>query len=53
VLADVRLPGKYAECHADGAVSLPLYIPIQRWDLPSIIRRVGFAFFGIYGTGEC
>ncbi|KAF8060582.1 rhodanese-like domain-containing protein 14 [Scenedesmus sp. PABB004] len=50
VLLDVRLAGKYAAGHAAGAVSAPLYLPIQAWDLPSIIRRAGFAFFGIYGT---
>lgn len=26
------------------------YLPIQKWDLPSIIRRAGFAAFGVYGT---
>jgi rhodanese-related sulfurtransferase len=50
VLVDVRLGNKYDSSHAAGALSIPLYNPIQNWDLPSIIRRAGFAFFGIYGT---
>ncbi|KAF6264114.1 hypothetical protein COO60DRAFT_1485929 [Scenedesmus sp. NREL 46B-D3] len=50
VLLDVRLVNKYESCHAAGSLSTPLYHPIQKWDLPSTIRRAGFAFFGIYGT---
>ena len=48
---DVRLADKYNLFHAEGSVSVPLYQPIQNWDFPSILRRLGFAFFGIYGTG--
>jgi hypothetical protein len=51
VLLDVRLINKYEASHAAGSLSTPLYNPIQKWDLPSILRRAGFAFFGIYGTG--
>lgn len=50
VLLDVRLARKYDQAHASGAVNVPLYNPISKWDIPSIIRRAGFAFFGIYGT---
>uniref|UniRef100_A0A7S0RVU8 Rhodanese domain-containing protein n=1 Tax=Chlamydomonas leiostraca TaxID=1034604 RepID=A0A7S0RVU8_9CHLO len=50
VLLDVRLPAKYEEWHGPKAVNVPLYLPIQKWDLPSIIRRAGFAAFGVYGT---
>lgn len=50
VLVDVRLGGKYEASHAAASVSLPLYLPIQNWDVASVIRRAGFAFFGIYGT---
>lgn len=52
MLVDVRLGNKYEASHAAGSLSIPLYLPIQAWDLPSVIRRLGFAFFGIYGTGE-
>jgi hypothetical protein len=52
VLLDVRLASKYESGHAEGSLSGPLYLPIQKWDAASIIRRAGFAFFGIYGTGE-
>lgn len=50
VLLDVRLNNKYEASHAEGSLSGPLYLPIQKWDAASIIRRAGFAFFGIYGT---
>ncbi|WIA35407.1 hypothetical protein OEZ86_003852 [Tetradesmus obliquus] len=50
VLLDVRLGNKYEASHAAISVSTPLYNPIQKWDLPSTLRRAGFAFFGIYGT---
>lgn len=51
ILLDVRLGNKYEASHAAGSLSTPLYLPIQNWDIASIIRRAGFAFFGIYGTG--
>ncbi len=51
VLVDVRLPAKFEEQHPAGAKGVPLYLPIQKWDVASTLRRVGFAFFGIYGTG--
>jgi hypothetical protein len=35
-----------------GSVNVPLYRPILGWDIPSNIRRAGFAFFGVFGTGE-
>jgi hypothetical protein len=50
VLLDVRLGQKFDRGHAAGARSLPLYIPIQGWAPAAVIRRAGFAFFGIYGT---
>lgn len=50
LLLDVRLGSKYESSHAAASLSAPLYLPIQKWDVASIIRRAGFAFFGIYGT---
>lgn len=50
VLLDVRLADKFNAVTPEGAVNVPLYQPIQKWDLPSNIRRIGFAFFGVYGT---
>lgn len=46
VLVDVRIADKYASGHADGSLSVPLYNAISTWDLPSLIRRAAFAFFG-------
>mmetsp|Transcript_3669 Transcript_3669/g.8469 ORF Transcript_3669/g.8469 Transcript_3669/m.8469 type:complete len:268 (+) Transcript_3669:1872-2675(+) len=50
VLIDVRLPAKYDEIRAKSSINVPLFIPIQKWDAASIIRRAGFASFGVYGT---
>ncbi|KAJ9525053.1 hypothetical protein QJQ45_017388, partial [Haematococcus lacustris] len=50
VLLDVRPADKVQELAAAQAVNVPLYIPIQNWDPLSIIRRIGFAFFGVAGT---
>ena len=52
VLLDVRLESAFARRALQGSINVPLYLPIQKWDLPSNIRRAGFAFFGIFGTGE-
>ncbi|GLI63265.1 hypothetical protein VaNZ11_006169 [Volvox africanus] len=50
VILDVRLADSYARRAAAPSVNVPLYQPIADWDLASIIRRAGFAFFGIFGT---
>lgn len=56
LLLDVRPAADFAAVRAPGAssssvvVNVPLYIPIQKWDAPSVIRRLAFAFFGIAGT---
>jgi rhodanese-related sulfurtransferase len=49
-IIDVRLANKYEKAHAEGARSLPLYIPIQGFGPAATIRRAAFAFFGLYGT---
>lgn len=35
----------------DGSVRIPLYQPIEGWGPGKILRRAGFAAFGIDGTG--
>lgn len=35
----------------DGSVRIPLYQPIDGWSVPKILRRAGFAAFGVDGTG--
>ena len=37
---DVRLEDRYNESNGAGSVSVPLYRPIQGWDVPSTLRRV-------------
>ncbi|EFJ41288.1 hypothetical protein VOLCADRAFT_107756 [Volvox carteri f. nagariensis] len=50
VILDVRLADSYGRRAAAPSTNVPLYQPIAGWDLASIIRRAGFAFFGIFGT---
>eukprot|EP00198_Chlamydomonas_reinhardtii_P014419 XP_001703756.1 predicted protein [Chlamydomonas reinhardtii] len=50
VLLDVRLADKAAARAALPSLNLPLYRPITGSGLAANIRRVGFAFFGIFGT---
>lgn len=35
-----------------GAVNIPLYQPIAKWDALSIARRAGFALFGVLNGTE-
>uniref|UniRef100_A0A061R0P2 Rhodanese-like domain-containing protein chloroplastic-like n=1 Tax=Tetraselmis sp. GSL018 TaxID=582737 RepID=A0A061R0P2_9CHLO len=50
VIVDVRLARKAELGKPSNSLNIPLYQPIQGWDIPSTIRRIGFAFFGIFGT---
>jgi hypothetical protein len=50
LLLDVRLSEAVAKASVPRAVAVPLYVPIQKWDVFSNVRRVAFAFFGIAGT---
>jgi hypothetical protein len=50
LLLDVRLAEAVAKASVPRAVAVPLYVPIQKWDVFSNVRRVAFAFFGIAGT---
>ena len=50
VLLDVRLSDAVAKCTVPRAVAVPLYVPIQKWDIFSNVRRLAFRFFGIAGT---
>ena len=65
VLLDVSLASRFEKKSAKGSINIPLYQPIEGshfrklvclktlfegWDVPSIARRVAFAFFGIPGT---
>lgn len=50
VLVDVRLPFKHTDRRPVPSINVPVYIAIQKWDVPSIIRRIAFSFFGVYGT---
>ena len=51
LLVAVRLAPKYEASHASSTLNVPLYKPIEGWGPAATIRRAGFAFFGIYGTG--
>ena len=47
VLLDVRLKDKHLLSHPARARSVPLYRSIVGWDVPSVLRRLGFLFFGV------
>jgi rhodanese-related sulfurtransferase len=49
-IVDVRDRTKYKEAFIPGSVNVPLFQPIQGWDLYKIARRVQFAVFGVQGT---
>eukprot|EP01023_Acetabularia_acetabulum_P003110 TRINITY_DN1132_c0_g1_i3.p1 TRINITY_DN1132_c0_g1~~TRINITY_DN1132_c0_g1_i3.p1 ORF type:complete len:309 (+),score=32.68 TRINITY_DN1132_c0_g1_i3:2-928(+) len=49
-IVDVRLSRKFENGGIDGSVNIPLYQPISGMGIAPNVRRVGFAFFGIFGT---
>ena len=49
-IVDVRDRTKYKEAFIPGSVNVPLFQPIQGWDLYKIARRVQFAVFGVQGV---
>lgn len=52
-LIDVRPEGEYKEVHPKGAKNAQIYRLIKDWTAWNILRRAGFAFFGIFaGTEE-
>eukprot|EP00850_Spirogloea_muscicola_P022333 SM000288S10785 [mRNA] locus=s288:28763:30557:- [translate_table: standard] len=49
---DVRTPPDYDEVHPRGSTNVPVYRLIKEWTAWDILRRAGFAFFGIFNGTE-
>eukprot|EP00270_Netrium_digitus_P014184 TRINITY_DN4784_c0_g1_i1.p1 TRINITY_DN4784_c0_g1~~TRINITY_DN4784_c0_g1_i1.p1 ORF type:complete len:273 (+),score=41.16 TRINITY_DN4784_c0_g1_i1:109-819(+) len=53
VILDVRPAGEFKEGRPEGAKNVEIYRLIKNWTAWDILRRAGFAFFGIFnGTEE-
>jgi rhodanese-related sulfurtransferase len=52
VIVDVRPENEYKKGSIPGAVSVPIYRLIQGWDAWKILRRAGFALFGVFNGTE-
>jgi hypothetical protein len=46
-LIDIRTEKQFADGFIEGAVNVPLFQPIQKWDAFNVVRRLGYAAFGI------
>lgn len=46
-LIDVRTADQYQDGFIEGAISVPLYQPIEGWEPYKIARRLGYAAFGV------
>eukprot|EP00271_Cylindrocystis_brebissonii_P019449 TRINITY_DN590_c0_g1_i1.p1 TRINITY_DN590_c0_g1~~TRINITY_DN590_c0_g1_i1.p1 ORF type:complete len:228 (-),score=51.93 TRINITY_DN590_c0_g1_i1:406-1089(-) len=52
VLLDVRPKNEFAEGHPSGALNAEVYRLIKEWTAWDILRRAGFAFFGVFNGTE-
>ncbi|CAL5220199.1 g2172 [Coccomyxa viridis] len=51
-IIDIRPPDEFDAAHIPGSINIPLYRPITGWGTRSVLRRAGFAFFGIFNGTE-
>ncbi|EIE24158.1 Rhodanese-like protein [Coccomyxa subellipsoidea C-169] len=51
-LVDVRVPSEFAKAHIPGAKNVPVYQSIRGWTPWKILRRTGFALFGVFNATE-
>ena len=52
VLVDIRTEMQFVEGFIEGAVNVPLYQPIRKWDAYNVLRRMGYAAFGVMNGTE-
>lgn len=45
---DIRPPAEYKAGFIQGSINLPLYQPIEGWEQRKVLRRLGFALFGVW-----
>lgn len=51
-IIDIRPAAEYAAGFIQGSVNVPLYQPIQGWEQRKVLRRIGFALFGVFNGTE-
>lgn len=51
-LIDVRPEDQYDKGHVPDAVNIPFFRPITGWSAGQIVRRMGFAAFGVLNGTE-
>lgn len=51
-LIDVRPSNEFEAGHIEGSNSVPLYQPIEGWAPQQVLRKAGFAFFGVFNGTE-
>ncbi|KAL4419871.1 hypothetical protein ABPG75_006969 [Micractinium tetrahymenae] len=49
-VVDIRPSNEFSRGRIPGSVNCCFYQPIEGWSPEKIVRRVGFSFFGVYGT---
>lgn len=52
VVIDIRPPAEYNAGFIQGSVNIPLYQPISGWEQRKVLRRLGFALFGVLNGTE-
>uniref|UniRef100_A0A061RLE6 Rhodanese-like domain-containing protein chloroplastic-like n=1 Tax=Tetraselmis sp. GSL018 TaxID=582737 RepID=A0A061RLE6_9CHLO len=52
VVIDIRPAKDFDEYHIPGSVNVPFYRPIEGWSGKQLVRRVAFAFFGVFNGTE-
>ena len=51
-IVDVRPETEYEAGHIEGSVNVSLYQPITGWEPRQVLRKAGYAFFGIFNGTE-
>ena len=51
-LIDIRPENEFKRNHAEGAVNVPLFIPVQRMTPGLLLKRIGYAFLAMTPRGE-
>ncbi len=51
-IIDVRPVDQYQSGFIQDSINVPLYQPIEGWDQRQILRRLGFALFGVFNGTE-
>lgn len=52
VIIDVRPSPDFDNDHIKGSINVPFFQPIEGWSAWKVLRRAGFAFFGVFNGTE-